>query len=202
MGISKQNYVNLILALMTITSVFGQEDRTLTPGESGPDIVLAVLSKLEYSNVFSGNSDMREIIFMQRMAYVETRDGTKPPQFPASDGQTNGGIWNVSPHIFNLTLSTGNTLLGEIASSPLLNFVHWSEQSRVNLSRPLYSGLAVRIYLSTLQDIPAPGLSSLEEQQRFWIRHFHPENESDISTLSTWINIVSDLGENEGIYSY
>ena len=186
-----------LLVFVTITAVICQEDRTLLQGESGTDVVLAVLSKLEYSNVFPSSNDMREIIFMQRMAFVETREGMHPPRFPPSGGE-DGGIWNVNPSLFNRTLTADSVLLGNIAQSPLLNFVEWTEQSRVNLSRPLYSGLAIRIYLSGLQDVPAPGTSSAQEQQNFWIRHFHPESAHEISNMNIWINEISELGENEG----
>ena len=68
----------VLLTLVLATGVFCQQDRTIVAGESGADVVQAVLAKLEYSNVFTSSSDMCETIFMQRMAYVETRDGTEP----------------------------------------------------------------------------------------------------------------------------
>ena len=190
----------MIVILLLATGVYCQQDRTIIKGESGPDVVQAVLAKLEYSNVFpSSNSDMRETIFMQRMAYVETRDGTEPPRFPTTTNNT-GGIWNVSPRIFQSTL-TQTSLIQSISGSRLLNYVNWTAQSQVNLSLPLYSGIAIRIYLSTLQNVPSPGSTSRQEQQNFWIQNFHPENQTAITSMNTWINDLNALGDNEGMLS-
>ena len=191
----------VLLTLLLATGVFCQQDRTIVPGESGADVVQAVLAKLQYSGVFTSNSDMRETIFMQRMAYVETRDGTEPPRFPTSTGNTTGGIWNISPRIFQSTL-TQTSLIQSIAHSRLLNYVNWTAESQMNLSLPLYSGIALRIYLSTLSSVPSPGAASISAQQSFWIQHFHPENTSLITSMNTWVNDLNALGENEGNYIY
>lgn len=187
----------VLVMLVLATGVICQQDRTIVAGESGADVVQAVLAKLEYSNVFTSNSDMRETIFMQRMAYVETRDGTEPPRFPTSTGNSSGGIWNVSPRIFQSTLIQTN-LIQSISRSRLLNYVNWTAESQMNLSLPLYSGIAIRLYLSTLSSIPSPGTTSRLAQQNFWIQHFHPENQSLITSMNTWVNDLNALGENEG----
>lgn len=187
--------------LVLATGVSCQRDRTIVAGESGVDVVQAVLAKLQYSNVFPSSSDMRETIFMQRMAYVETRDGTEPPRFPTSSTGNNGGIWNVSPRIFQSTL-TQTSLIQNIARSRLLNYVNWTTEAQVNLSRPLYSGLAIRLYLSTLSSVPSPGATSRQAQQNFWIQNFHPENQTQITSMNTWINDLNTLGDNEGTIIY
>jgi hypothetical protein len=187
----------VLLILVLATGAFCQQDRTIVAGESGANVVQAVLAKLEYSNVFSSNSDMRETIFMQRMAYVETRDGTEPPRFPTSSNNT-GGIWNISPRIFQSTLSQ-TTLIQSISRSRLLNYVNWTSEAQVNLSLPLYSGIAIRLYLSMLS-VPSPGATSRQVQQNFWIQHFHQENQTLIASMNTWVNDLNALGDNEGTF--
>ena len=188
----------VLLTLVLATGAFCQQDRTIVAGESGADVVQAVLAKLEYSNVFTSSSDMRETIFMQRMAYVETRDGTEPPRFPTS-GNTTGGIWNVSPRVFQSTLSQ-TSLIQSISRSRLLNYVNWTAESQVNLSLPLYSGIAIRLHLSSLSSVPSPGATSRQAQQSFWINHFHSENQTLITSMNTWVNDLNNLGENEGTF--
>lgn len=192
-------YVAVILTLILVTGGSCQQDRTIVAGESGADVVQAVLAKLEYSNIFSSSSDMRETIFMQRMAYVESRDGTEPPRFPTSSNTT-GGIWNVSPRIFQSTLSQ-TSLIQSISRSRLLNYVNWTSEAQVNLSLPLYSGIAIRLYLSTLS-VPSPGATSRQAQQSFWIQNFHPENQTLIASMNVWINDLNTLGDNEGMFTY
>lgn len=188
----------VLLTLALATGAFCQrQDRTIVAGESGADVVQAVLSKLEYSNVFSSNNDMRETIFMQRMAYVESRDGTEPPRFPTSSNTT-GGIWNVSPRIFQSTLGQ-TSLIQSISQSRLLNYVNWTAAAQVNLSLPLYSGIAIRIYLSTLS-VPSPGATSRQAQQNFWIQNFHQENQTLLASMNIWINDLNALGNNEGTF--
>ncbi len=188
----------VLLILVLATGAFCQQDRTIVAGESGADVVQAVLAKLEYSNVFSSSSDMRETIFMQRMAYVETRDGTEPPRFPTSSNNT-GGIWNISPRIFQSTLSQ-TTLIQSVSRSRLLNYVNWTSEAQVNLSLPLYSGIAIRLYLSMFS-VPSPGATSRQAQQNFWIQHFHPENQTLIAPMNTWVNDLNALGDNEGTFT-
>lgn len=191
--------VVLLTLVVLATGVFCQQDRTIVAGESGADVVQAVLTKLEYSNVFTSSSDMRETIFMQRMAYVETRDGTEPPRFPTSNGSATGGIWNVSPRVFQSTLSH-TSLIQRISHSQFLNYVNWTSEAQVNLSLPLYSGIAIRLYLSMLS-VPSPGATSRQAQQNFWIQNFHPERQTLIVSMNTWVNDLNALGENEGTFS-
>ena len=168
--------INTILSLVMTVGLFitimvksdAQSDKTLSPGERGPDVVRAVISRIEaYGRFINFDSASTSPLFMRVMAYVETRDGAIPDYDP-----NEGGLWNVTDTVFDRTQS--DPLLDEIImqlrhlSSPenYIRPVDWRSLNYSNLSIPFYSGLAVRliIHLNTL--------SASTEHSRYWVNHF------------------------------
>lgn len=82
-----------ILVSLLIQLVTGQhQDLTRTAGAVGPEVVNAVISVIQRSCIFND-----PLLYLRRVAYVDTQDGTNPSTF-ASPFQ--GGIWKASIHTF------------------------------------------------------------------------------------------------------
>ena len=139
-------------------------DLTVLEGSNGTDVVLATISRIQNSSVFSDDNG-----FLRRVAFVESRDGTDPDTF--REGY-NGGIWQVDEIILR---QTQNVTLHPILSSPggiferLLEelYVDWSAIVWRDLRIPLFSGLAARIFFE-LADSDIPAITDLPGQGTFW----------------------------------
>lgn len=84
-----------ILVSLLIQLVTGQQhDLTRTNGAVGPEVVNAVISVIQRTCIFND-----PLLYLRRVAYVDTHDGTDPSTF-ASPFQ--GGIWQASFHTFFL----------------------------------------------------------------------------------------------------
>ena len=165
-------------------------DGTLVPGFSGVNVVIAVLEKIDASDVFESSEWFRRDrdntkSFLRRMAYVESKDGRQQ--------NTSGGIWNISEdelrstqmyaNSTNTVDGQGQTLRQRIQNSPLLGF-DWmaiqfntsTDTERDNLSVPLYSGLATMIRLDQAlrNNFGGPGVGKrLRDQIQLWETHFN-----------------------------
>ena len=192
-----------------------QVDGTLIPGFSGVNVVIAVLEKIDASNVFESSEWFRlerDNIksFLRRMAYVESRDGRQ------KNISTSGGIWNISEdELINTQMyanssrtidGQGHTLRQRINNSLLFGF-DWmaiqfntsTDTDRDNLSVPLYSGLATMIHLDqALSTNPGNNdrltFASLDDQIELWENHF---NRAD---NRMWFEAEAHL-TNEGKYT-
>lgn len=161
-------------------------DQTLLSGFSGGNVVRAVLSKLDASRIFehSGNSDLTNI-FMRRMAYVETRDGTE-----YSQGNSEGGIWKISRTKFEQTQRLSDSAEVYAAITTYLG-LDWRRLDYGELTKPLYSGLAVRLYLMHIGvNIPLTPMHA-----SFWIEHFKFNIEG---LVDRWLRAIENLTESEG----
>ena len=137
------------------------EDLTTEDAATGEDVVMAVISRLDATGFFPSDHRM-----MRRIAYVETKYGTV-------DNDRGGGIW-----------ALGENKLDEMRSENFfqgikneITDIQWSLVKWNDLSCPLYSGLAARLYLQMLEErsdpmyIPLEG--DIEEQANFWCKHYH-----------------------------
>lgn len=165
-----------------------RQDLTTVPGSNGVNVVRAVLSKLDESGIFeqSGNTDLMNV-FLRNMAYVETSDGTAFPQENA-----NGGIWKITAMQFQHTkeLTSRHSHIYDAITAYLGQ--DWRAVDYRDLEKPLYSGLAARLYLTyvaTYTIIP-PSL----RQGYFWSEKFK-NNKGD---LLRWLTAVTRLQEIEG----
>ena len=175
------------IASVTQQGVYGL-DRTLVPGESGADVVRAVISKIVFSNI-SFTSDTVEA-FMRTMAFVETRDGTQL-------NPSGGGIWSISVNHFNdakAQLPSSSQIIMELEHHHEQNHIRlmdWDSIVYENLTVPLYSGLVVRMLIHLNRESIDAG-----EFDFFWNNVF----KSTSGDTDKWIEDARNLTltENQG----
>ncbi|XP_046567540.1 serine-rich adhesin for platelets-like [Haliotis rubra] len=168
-----------VISVFLLGVALGQ-DQTRVPGASGEEVVEAVVSRIRESCTFSHDK-----LFLRRLAYVETHDGTDPKTYrPGYDG----GIWQVDESKFNLTKASSKAG----ALLPKIKYVFgidWSITRWEDLRQPMFSGLAAALYLASLtEDIP----QGTQDQATFYFRHFRNDNQSmhDFSEGSKRLDIV------------
>ena len=162
-----------ILSLVCLTS--GQTvDLTLTVDASGRDVVDAVIYKITASKIFPSDYN-----FLKRVAYVESRYGV-------NNITTNGGIWRIREAIYLRTKNvTGfpTLIVTPIANISTAFAINWLTTTYADLRKPLYSGLAMSLYLASLNmTIP----QTLISQGTFWQANYN----QNISRNAT--NYVTD----------
>lgn len=183
-------YFVLFSVLLGCVSTQSQSDLTTVPGSNGVNVVRAVLSKLDESDIFeqSGNADLTNV-FLRNMAYVETSDGTAFPQENAD-----GGIWKITAMQFQRTKELRPSRHSRVYDNIAAYLGQdWRGVDYQDLEKPLYSGLAARLYLTyvTTYTIIPPSL----RQGIFWSEKFK-NNKGD---LLRWLTAVTRLQEIEGI---
>ena len=179
------------LLLVVIISSFAQAvrqpvDQTTDPRASGSNVVRAVISRLDAAGVFeeSGNADLTNV-FMRNMAYVETRDGTAYP-----DDNRNGGIWKLSRNKFLQTQRLDSDFPGVFDAIRTVFGIEWQNLDYGELEKPLYSGLAVRLYLTHIARFIPPTI----RHASFWVNNF---KEISVS-IHEWLTAIEMLSETEG----
>ncbi|XP_046370365.2 uncharacterized protein LOC124144821 [Haliotis rufescens] len=151
-------YLSLLLVVPGCLSVNVIEHA----GAYGPDVVTTVVDIIRSNCILPGDK-----LFLRRLAYVETKDGSMPKTY--SDPNNSGGIWQVSSSMLAQTQGNQPELqpLYKILQDSL--HINWMTVQWSDLRKPLYSGLAAALYL-TLQT-SHPGVTiplKVEEQAIFW----------------------------------
>ncbi|CAG7836561.1 unnamed protein product [Allacma fusca] len=126
----------LVLTLSTLPSTFCVVDKTLEDDAKGEEVVDAVIAKI-------GSLFGKDYGFFKRLAYVDTRFDTKT----ISAQMFTGGIWYNTEKMFNTTKisKTLDTMYRKIYQ---LFGIKWrGEISWEDLRKPLYSALALHLYL-------------------------------------------------------
>ena len=154
----------LFLFLTVIGAQGTCDDPTLTPRASGSTVVNMVIEMISNSNIFSDDHG-----YLKRIAYAESRDGTHPNTY--REGYY-GGIWQVDKIAFEDTQ--------DVTSHPGLVSKHdkirdsfgidWPSVQREDLEKPLYSGLASRLYISN-SHTPIP--ETRNEQAELWKKEYN-----------------------------
>ncbi len=172
-----------------------QVDLTLVPGESGSAVVLAVVAKIEGSQAFPTDNRL-----LRRMAYVESKDGNDSDTYRPQD-RYYGGIWQVDLAAFQRTQNTKSfpalmELHSEIAQkiSDGDGPIEWTSVGWTALEKPLYSGLAARLFLATIDD-DIPAASNVSGQADYWNRHYK-KGEGDVEAFTTDVNALLDIESN------
>ena len=159
------------LAQIGQIGVVGVEDRILERGSNGTSVVLLSVAYLQQTTIFSDDNGM-----LRRIAYVETRDGTRPSE----------NIWAVSEEALQLT---------QASEHPTLNVKHnlitrelgvdWISLEWEELQRALYSAIAARLLLFLAPE-RLPDVNDIEGQAVFWKKYYNtngPESEFTGSTF-------------------
>ena len=146
---------------------------------NGSAAVLLAVGRIQQSGVFGNDNDL-----LRRIAYVETRDGTRPDTF--REGY-NGGLWAVDEDAF---LSTKNTtentrLPAKIRQIEERLNINWLNVQWIDLLRPLYSALAAQLLIYNAPS-SVPPANDLVGQAQFWAQYYNRDgNTSDFVTTSS-----------------
>lgn len=157
------NFLRTISVALVLVSWLGRTeaqslDLTVQPGAKGRDVVDAVVRIIDRSGIFPEDSG-----FLRRWAYVQTRFGEDLATY--RNGYY-GGIWQVDQDDFEATKNTqANPKLAELHRALQNLFIDWPSVTWQDLLKPLYSGLAASLFLTTL---PATIPGTLQEQGQFW----------------------------------
>ena len=158
--------------LWTNLNIASAVDKTLEERASGKDVVEAVVEKIRRAN-FPDDSQ-----FIRRLAHVETKDGVSNlTYYPATNY---AGIWKVNESFYNKTKDP--SLSNQHAAIQSAFNIAWANTTQQDLLKPLYSGLAARLYIDSVgQTIP----QRLKDQASFWAQHY---NSRDGLTSEDFLN--------------
>ena len=178
-----------LLRFSLITAALCAVDLTLEDDAAGSDVVLAVIAKLDSSNVF--DSDHR---LLRRLAFVENGDGIN------STSTEFGGIWALEESKFNVLLTAPELQEIHLTIEQIIG-IKWSQVKTNDLRKPFYSGLAARLYLYYLEittTVRIPLAGNIKEQAQFWIAYYHSSTTSIKLSLDYFEERVTILEEKEG----
>ncbi|XP_076799638.1 uncharacterized protein LOC143444331 [Clavelina lepadiformis] len=179
----------LVLSLGTRSErvIEGSADYTLIPGANGHEVVEAVIQKLETSRIFSD-----DFLFLRRLAYVQSRDGTDLE----IDYENFGGIWGLEEEQFNATKS--HLLGGQLAAVSRVFRITWADVKWSDLFRPMVSGIAMRLYLDLIFDVIPRDIGA---QAFYWLLHFRRGELPDPETpppLHVYVEAAESHQMNQG----
>lgn len=178
-----------ILAISVLPeSGIAQLDLTTAINASGTNVVLATISRLDQSAVFTDDNRL-----LRRVAFAESRDGLDPDTF--REGY-NGGIWQVDEQNF---LKTTDRMRFPFLTAPggiyerLLRSdlgLDWAVAVWEDLRRPLISALAARIFFELAED-EIPGVGDVRGQGQFWKSSGFNDNDED--TVEEFVERITNL---------
>ena len=181
---------------------FGGKDSTLEPETSGAAVVDAVIQRIERSGLFPDEKG-----FLRRIAYVESKFGKDPGTYR---NDYHGGIWQVDHSYTDMNgvvqpgafLDTKDTtshpgLVDKYRKIEEYFGIDWNVVEWEDLRKPLYSGLAARLYLSNK---PAPIPDELQDQAEYWKQHYNGADGA--GTEQRFIDDVMALERIEGQYMH
>ena len=151
-----------------------------TPGASGSGVVEEVVSKVQ--SLFGSDNK-----FLRRIAYVESKDGTDKNTYRSG---YDGGIWQVDRIGFESTQDTKSHPSLEAKHKKIKQSldIDWEKVKWNDLRKPLYSGLAARLFLLKIR---APIPSTLKDQADYWKRYYNTE--AGAGTAQKFIDDVNKL---------
>lgn len=159
-------------------------DTTREPGTRGTSVVLSVVFQIFDSEIFPFDNQL-----LRRIAFVETRDGTSRITYRFG---YHGGIWQVDEAVFEETKDNISHPELTVKHEQILAFfgIDWPSVVWEDLRKPLYSGLAARLFLCTIAP-PIPLASDIENQAEYW-KQFYDTPEGG-GTVEMFVQDVMEL---------
>ncbi|XP_046338542.2 uncharacterized protein LOC124119916 [Haliotis rufescens] len=151
-------YLLWALFLPSALGTGGSVDLTMSSGASGTAVVKAVVDRIR-SNCILGD----DRLFLRRLAYVETKDGTDAKTYRSG---YDGGIWQIDESKFLETKTCPSSIVAECNKAKSAFNIDWRTTSWSDLRKPLYSGLAAALYIKKYQSGSPPG--DVTSQASFW----------------------------------
>ncbi|XP_046559879.1 uncharacterized protein LOC124268905 [Haliotis rubra] len=139
-------------------------DLTIAPGASGTAVVKAVVDRIR-SNCILGD----DRLFLRRLAYVETTDGTNSKTYRSG---YDGGIWQIDESKFLETKTCPSSIVAECNKTQSSFNIDWRSTSWTDLRKPLYSGLAAALYIKKYNS--GSPLGDVTSQASFWASRLRP----------------------------
>ncbi|XP_071095235.1 uncharacterized protein [Haliotis cracherodii] len=156
-------YARLILFFFYVV-VRLRADQALNDRARGSEIVNTVVDRIRNACIF-----LRGNLFLRRLAYVESADGTDPKTFRPG---YYGGIWQIDETKFLATTNCSARLLPKCLDILSEFSIDWKRVPWRALLKPLYSALAASLY--TLLTVGPDGVPpDPPGQQVFWRDVFH-----------------------------
>ena len=170
LGESIKYYTLVLLLLLNAFKLSTQQgvDRTMVSEATDSDVARAVSNRVQA--VFG---DDRQ--FLRRIAFVESKDATDIDTYRPGYHR---GMWQVDEDVFAITQDTV-THPGLVALHQQIfdNFaINWNTVDWTDLRIPLYSGLAARLFLSTIpEEIPC----DIAGQATYWATHYNTDGNAE-----------------------
>lgn len=161
----------------------------LEPQDSGPYVVNEVARRIQESGIFPDDKGL-----LRRIAWVESRFGWDSGTFHTDDKPV--GIWKMDNKALEDTqdveahphLKKQLDLIREIFG------INWRAITPLDLHKPLVSGLAARLLLSTKQDgIP----KKVADQAEHWKKHYTNDTEATAETFLKKLQRIPRPGAQE-----
>lgn len=138
-----------------------EADTPYTPKGKGSDVVADVVQMISDSDIFPTDHK-----FLCRVAWVESKYGTASGTYRRF---YYGGIWQVDFIGYRETvMQQGLRKYWDRIRERL--HIDWQKTSWSDLQKPLYSGLAARLFLAR---IPAPIPADVKSQALYWKEYYN-----------------------------
>ena len=155
------------LAVVLIAVVEAQTDLTLVERANGPDVTEATIQKIRRSQIFPDDYN-----FLERIAWIESEFGR------AVRTPNDGGIWQVNSAFFTQSKIKRLQPLHEQINTVF--GINWAAVTYRDLLKPLYSGLAASLYLTSLpEQIP----QQVVDQASFWLEYYNQRDYTEANFL-------------------
>lgn len=184
----KPTYTSALLVLyfgIWLLEVKAQgRDLTRIPGSNGTTVVQATDALIRCSGIFPDDHQL-----LRRIAWVESKDGTDPRTYRQG---YHGGIWQVDLTGFRDTQDNAShpRLVSKFQEIQRHFGIDWPSVQWENLRKPLYSGIAARLFLSNVAE-SIPLASDVAGQASYWKRHYNTE--SGAGTEARFTCFCSDI---------
>ena len=179
----------IVIVIFSIISSCAQVDQTIVPETNGSAVVQSVVRNIRQSGIFPNDHS-----FLRRLAFVESLDGKHSDTYRAG---YDGGIWQVDLIGFESTqdVSSHPALVKKHQKIKKVFNIDWPNVQRMDLRKPLYSGLAARLFLSNIvQEIPPA--SDIMGQAQYWKTYYNTDLGN--GTVQDFIEKVKKLEKKQG----
>jgi Mg-chelatase subunit ChlD len=167
----------LLLLIASFNFVVYGKDATDTKYAIGSEVVIASIRKVQDTCIFPN-----DLLFLRRLAWVESQDGNGLKSFWNSDKGRNG-IWQTTSSMLSQVQSSGTQAVTDLQSQLGVNISDLS-WSKGDLDIPLNDASVVRLYTSLLPAIPL----DINEQATYWVNKYNPSG-----TAQQFISAVSQM---------
>ena len=164
-------------------------ERVCTAGEMGEDLVIDYINPV-LQCIFPGVNDHN---FMNRVAAVESNFGQHHDTYRRG---YHGGIYQVDRVGFRDTKKVRSHPLLRIKIARVENVtgINWLDVKWKDLRKPLYSGIAARLFVSNIKDkIP----ESIEKQAPYWKNKYNKSNKNVDMAIKRFIDVAWKICKNK-----